>query len=79
MSPNSLWDRIFHSWSTCKDDIVGSSAQPVALLDKLNVLSMFYVQGGKFVAGLLGTGIVEELGRDNPYISNVLKQPLIIF
>lgn len=45
-------------------DQVGSSNQPQALLDKLNVLSKFYVQGGKIVAGLLGTGIVEELGRD---------------
>ncbi len=45
-------------------DQVGSSAQPAALLNKLNVLSKFYVQGGQIVAGSHGTGIVEELGRD---------------
>lgn len=45
-------------------DQVGSSSQPEAVLDKLNVLSKFYVQGGKIIAGLLGTGLVEELGRD---------------
>ncbi|MFV0591837.1 MAG: DUF4960 domain-containing protein [Draconibacterium sp.] len=53
-------------------DNVGSTAQPTALLEKLNVLSRFYVQGGKIVAGLLGTGIVEELGRDNSGLRNVL-------
>lgn len=53
-------------------DNVGSSAQPAALLDKLNVLSKFYVQGGKIVAGLLGTGLVEELGRDNSGLRTVI-------
>jgi hypothetical protein len=53
-------------------DNVGSSAQPAALLDKLNVLSKFYVQGGKIVAGLLGTGLVEELGRDNSGLRNII-------
>lgn len=53
-------------------DNVGSSAQPAALLDKLNVLSKFYVQGGKIVAGLLGTGLVEELGRDKSGLRNII-------
>lgn len=53
-------------------DNVGSSDQPAALLDKLNVLSKFYVQGGKIVAGLLGTGIVEELGRDNSGLRTII-------
>ncbi|WP_319232092.1 DUF4960 domain-containing protein [Draconibacterium orientale] len=53
-------------------DNVGSSDQPAALLDKLNVLSKFYVQGGKIVAGLLGTGLVEELGRDNSGLRNII-------
>jgi hypothetical protein len=53
-------------------DQVGSSAQPIALLDKLNVLSKFYVQGGKIVAGLLGTGIVEELGRDTSGLRTII-------
>ncbi|MCW0484453.1 DUF4960 domain-containing protein [Gaoshiqia sediminis] len=53
-------------------DNVGSSAQPAALLDNLNVLSKFYVQGGKIVAGLLGTGLVEELGRDNSGLRNII-------
>ncbi len=53
-------------------DNVGSSAQPAALLDKLNVLSKFYVQGGKIVAGLLGTGLVEELGRDTSGLRNII-------
>tara|TARA_R110001583_G_scaffold122569_1_gene273851 strand:- start:4819 stop:5925 length:1107 start_codon:yes stop_codon:yes gene_type:complete len=53
-------------------DQVGSSAQPAALLDNLNVLSKFYVQGGKIVAGLLGTGLVEELGRDTSGLRNIL-------
>lgn len=53
-------------------DNVGSSAQPDALLEKLNVLSKFYVQGGKIVAGLLGTGIVEELGRDNSGMRTII-------
>lgn len=45
-------------------DQVGSSDQPEAVMERLNVISKFYVQGGKIVAGLLGTGLVEELGRD---------------
>ena len=53
-------------------DNVGSSAQAAALLIKLNVLSKFYVQGGKIVAGLLGTGLVEELGRDNSGLRTVI-------
>lgn len=53
-------------------DNVGSSAQPAALLEKLNVLSKFYVQGGKIVAGLLGTGLVEELGRDNSGLRTII-------
>lgn len=53
-------------------DQVGSSDQPVALLEKLNVLSKFYVQGGKIVAGLLGTGLVEELGRDTSGLRNII-------
>lgn len=53
-------------------DQVGSSAQPAALLEKLNVLSKFYVQGGKIVAGLLGTGIVEDLGRDTSGLRTII-------
>ncbi|HEX9826966.1 MAG TPA: DUF4960 domain-containing protein [Flavobacteriaceae bacterium] len=53
-------------------DQVGSSAQPAALLANLNVLSKFYVQGGKIVAGLLGTGLVEELGRDTSGLRNII-------
>lgn len=53
-------------------DQVGSTAQPTALLEKLNVLSKFYVQGGKIVAGLLGTGLVEELGRDISGLRTIL-------
>lgn len=53
-------------------DNVGSSAQPAALLANLNVLSKFYVQGGKIVAGLLGTGLVEELGRDTSGLRTVI-------
>lgn len=53
-------------------DNVGSSDQPAALLEKLNVLSKFYVQGGKIVAGLLGTGLVEELGRDKSGLRNII-------
>ena len=53
-------------------DNIGSSAQPAALLEKLNVLSKFYVQGGKIVAGLLGTGLVEELGRDNSGLRTII-------
>ena len=53
-------------------DNVGSSDQPEAVLDKLNVLSKFYVQGGKIVAGLLGTGLVEELGRDNSELRTII-------
>lgn len=53
-------------------DQVGSSNQPAALLEKLNVLSKFYVQGGKIVAGLLGTGLVEELGRDTSGLRNII-------
>lgn len=53
-------------------DQVGSSTQPAALLEKLNVLSKFYVQGGKIVAGLLGTGIVEDLGRDTSGLRTII-------
>ncbi|WP_346859605.1 DUF4960 domain-containing protein [uncultured Draconibacterium sp.] len=53
-------------------DNVGTSDQPAALLEKLNVLSKFYVLGGKIVAGLLGTGLVEELGRDNSGLRNII-------
>lgn len=53
-------------------DNVGSTNQPAALLANLNVLSKFYVQGGKIVAGLLGTGLVEELGRDTSGLRNIL-------
>ena len=53
-------------------DQVGSSNQPTALLERLNVLSKFYVQGGKIVAGLLGTGLVEELGRDTSGLRTVI-------
>lgn len=53
-------------------DQVGSSAQPQVVLDKLNVLSKFFVQGGKIVAGLLGTGLVEELGRDTSGLRTVI-------
>ncbi|WP_439132748.1 DUF4960 domain-containing protein [Polaribacter sp.] len=53
-------------------DQVGSSAQPQAVIDKLNVLSKFFVQGGKIVAGLLGTGLVEELGRDTSGLRTVI-------
>lgn len=53
-------------------DQVGSSAQPVPLLANLNVLSKFYVQGGKIVAGLLGTGLVEELGRDTSGLRTII-------
>ncbi|MEL7123629.1 MAG: DUF4960 domain-containing protein, partial [Bacteroidota bacterium] len=53
-------------------DQVGSSAQPQALLDKLNVLSKFYVNGGKIVAGQHGTGIVEELGRDDSGLLTII-------
>lgn len=53
-------------------DQVGSSAQPQGLLDKLNVLSKFYVNGGKIVAGQHGTGIVEELGRDNSGLRTIV-------
>lgn len=53
-------------------DNVGSSAQPAALLANLNVLSKFFVQGGKIVAGLLGTGLVEELGRDTSGLRTII-------
>ncbi len=53
-------------------DQVGSSAQPQAVLDKLNILSKFYVNGGKIVAGQHGTGIVEELGRDNSGLRTII-------
>ena len=45
-------------------DEVGFTKQPSVLLEKLNVISKFYVNGGKIVAGQHGTGLVEELGRD---------------
>ncbi len=51
---------------------MGSAAQPPALLDKLNVLSKFYVNGGKIVAGMHGTGLVEELGRDNSGLRTII-------
>lgn len=53
-------------------DKVGSTAQPAALLEHLNVVSKFFVQGGKIVAGGHGTGIVEELGRDTSGLRNIL-------
>lgn len=53
-------------------DQVGSSEQPDLIREKLNVLSKFYVQGGKIVAGLLGTGLVEELGRDTSGLRNII-------
>ncbi|WP_108424560.1 DUF4960 domain-containing protein [Flagellimonas amoyensis] len=53
-------------------DQVGSSDQPDAVLERLNVLSKFYVQGGKIVAGLLGTGLVEELGRDTSGLRTII-------
>lgn len=53
-------------------DTVGTAEQPQALLDKLNVLSKFYVNGGKIVAGQHGTGIVAELGRDNSGLRTIL-------
>jgi len=53
-------------------DEVGSTAQPAALLEHLNVISKFFVQGGKIVAGGHGTGIVEELGRDTSGLRNIL-------
>jgi hypothetical protein len=49
MNSNSLWDRIFHSWHTYPDDNIGLSAQTAALLNKLNVLYKFYLQGGKIL------------------------------
>ncbi len=51
---------------------VGSTAQPAKLLENLNVISKFFVQGGKIVAGGHGTGIVEELGRDTSGLRNIL-------
>ena len=53
-------------------DQVGSSAQPAELLANLNPISKFFVQGGKIVAGMLGTGIVEELGRDTSKLRNII-------
>lgn len=53
-------------------DKVGSTAQPAALLEHLNVISKFFVLGGKIVAGGHGTGIVEELGRDTSGLRNIL-------
>lgn len=53
-------------------DQIGSTAQPAALLEHLNVVSKFFVQGGKIVAGGHGTGIVEELGRDTSGLRNIL-------
>ncbi len=53
-------------------DEVGSTAQPAVLLEHLNVVSKFFVQGGKIVAGGHGTGIVEELGRDTSGLRNIL-------
>ena len=53
-------------------DQVGSSAQPQVVLDKLNILSKFYVNGGKIVAGQHGTGIVEELGRDDSGLRTII-------
>ncbi len=53
-------------------DQVGSSAQPQGILDKLNILSKFFVNGGKIVASQHGTGIVEELGRDNSGLRTII-------
>lgn len=53
-------------------DRVGSSAQPAGLLAKLNVLSKYYVNGGKIVAGQHGTGLVEALGRDNSGLRTII-------
>lgn len=53
-------------------DAVGSSDQPQALLDRLNVISKFFVLGGKIVAGSHGTGLVEELGRDTSGLRTII-------
>lgn len=53
-------------------DQVGSAAQPQGIKDKINVLSKFFVQGGKIVAGQLGTGLVEELGRDTSGLKSIV-------
>lgn len=53
-------------------DQVGSSDQPQGVLDKLNVLSKFFVNGGKIVAGQHGTGILEELGRDDSGLRTII-------
>lgn len=53
-------------------DQVGSTDQPTAVLERLNVISKFFVQGGKIVAGLLGTGLAESLGRDTSGLRTIL-------
>lgn len=53
-------------------DKVGATDQPAALLEHLNVISKFFVQGGKIVAGGHGTGLVEELGRDKSGLRNII-------
>lgn len=53
-------------------DAVGTSDQPQALLDRLNVISKFFVLGGKIVAGSHGTGLVEELGRDTSGLRTII-------
>lgn len=52
-------------------DLVGSTDQPAAVLERLNVISKFFVLGGKIVGGLHGTGLVEELGRDTSGLRNI--------
>lgn len=58
---------IFFHW-----DEVGFTRLPGDLLDKLNVLSKFYVNGGKILAGQHGTDLVEELGRDNSGLRTII-------
>lgn len=58
---------IFFHW-----DEVGFTRLPNELLEKLNVLSKFYVNGGKILAGQHGTALVEELGRDNSGLKTIV-------
>ena len=58
---------LFFHW-----DEVGFSRLPDALLGKLNVLSKFFVNGGKIVAGQHGASIVEELGRDDSGLKTIV-------
>jgi hypothetical protein len=53
-------------------DAVGTSDQPQAVLDRINVISKFFVLGGKIVAGSHGTGLVEELGRDTSGLRTII-------